>query len=451
MADITWLEYLLLPLYLFFLYKLAFKFRDKYYPQGHPYRYYFTAGLNVKVAGALFIALVYGYYYGGGDSFNFFFHSRIINSTFFDHPDTWYRLITHTVDENNQSDMVNASQLYWYYDTASYSTSVLGALIGFFCFTKYLLITVIIAFLSFIGVWLLFVTFANQYPGIIKYIAIAVLFMPGPVVWGSGFFKDSFCLFAIGCLVYCFYSLFQKKQFSLGLAFLFIISLALLFFIKIYILAMLLPALALRTLLNYKKTTKGSVGNTIIFFSILILLILSAGIIIKKATQAFGEVDTDLVLKTMQMQRLYLLHQSIITNGSAYDLGDFDPSFAGIAKMAVPSINVTLFRPYIWESHSLLQMLNALESGGVLLLTLYLVFRRNVFRTIKTIYHDPNLIMCLIFSLVFAFVVGLTSANFGSLSRYKIPCTPFFMLFLMILIYDNKSRDVTSNLKKLAI
>jgi len=72
---------------------------------------------------------------------------------------------------------------------------------------------------------------------------------------------------------------------------------------------------------------------------------------------------------------------------------------------------------------------------------LYLIFKRNLIKTVKKIYHDPNLIMCILFTIVFAFFVGVSSYNFGTLSRYKIPCTPFYMLFLMILISKKNEPD----------
>ena len=47
---------------------------------------------------------------------------------------------------------------------------------------------------------------------------------------------------------------------------------------------------------------------------------------------------------------------------------------------------------------------------------------------------DPNLVFCLVFSIIFAFAVGISSYNFGALSRYKIPCLPFYATFCDIII-----------------
>ena len=55
------------------------------------------------------------------------------------------------------------------------------------------------------------------------------------------------------------------------------------------------------------------------------------------------------------------------------------------------------------------------------------------------------LVFALIFSLFFAFSVGISTSNFGSLVRYRIPVLPFYVGSLFILEYyrkqDLKSRE----------
>lgn len=448
-SEITAFDYILLPLYLWIVYKIAYYYRDKYYPEDHQYRPYFIPGLTAKIVGSIFIGMVYNYYYGGGDTFNYFYHTQVINSTFTESPAAWLRLITHHADESNMIDIQALSKLYWYDETPTYTTSCLGAFIGLFCFTKYLVINVIIAGITFIGSWLMFITFAQQYRHLIKYIAIAVLFMPGPLVWGSGLFKDSFCMFAIGCLIYTTYMLLEKGKFKILLILLLLISIALLVQIKTYIMVALFPFLMLKTVLAYKKRAAANPAIRIAFSIGLVAFILMSAVMLRQAVIYFTGFSLDNVLDTVKHQQMYLLEISIQENGSAYDLGEFDPTVPGMVKMIVPAINVALFRPYLWESRSIIQLFNAMESTGVLLLTLYLLFKRNIFKTIKNIYTDPNLILCLSFTLLFAFFVGVSSYNFGTLSRYKIPCTPFYMLFLMILIFkDTSGEEVSKNTER---
>jgi len=437
MGKITAIDYVLLPFYLWFIYAIAIYYRNKLYPENHPYRVYFIPGLTAKICGAIFIGLVYNYHYSGGDTFNFFYHSQVINSTFFEAPDTWFRLITHSADHNNAVDQVAISSMYWYDDSSAYPVCCLGALIGMFCFTTYLCINAIVACITFIGMWLMFITFAEQYPKLLKPVAIAILFLPGPIVWGSGLFKDSFCMFAIGCLIYTAYILLEQRKFKPGLVVLSIISLALIAIIKAYILAAFIPVLVFKIILVYKKKADLYPQKRVAFYFTLALVVCCAIIVARRLAFYFTEATIAEMLETIKRQKDYLLKVSIETQGSAYDLGDFDPNFGSMLTKFWPAVNVALFRPYLWEVSNVMQLFDALQSAAFALLTIYLVFKRNIFKTIKMIYQDPNMILCLFFTLMLAFLVGLSTYNFGSLSRYKIPCTPFYALFLLLLLFKD--------------
>ena len=52
--------------------------------------------------------------------------------------------------------------------------------------------------------------------------------------------------------------------------------------------------------------------------------------------------------------------------------------------------------------------------------------RSQVFRYLL----KPPVFFCLTFALIFAFGVGVSTLNFGTLSRYKIPVLPYYILTL---------------------
>jgi len=82
-------------------------------------------------------------------------------------------------------------------------------------------------------------------------------------------------------------------------------------------------------------------------------------------------------------------------------------------------------------------VLSALESLVFLLLTLHVVFRSGL--GIFYYLQKPEVILCLGFSVVFAFAVGVSTFNFGTLSRYKIPLLPFYAMGLGFLYHYLKS------------
>ena len=99
------------------------------------------------------------------------------------------------------------------------------------------------------------------------------------------------------------------------------------------------------------------------------------------------------------------------------------------------AVNVTLFRPYIWEARKVITVLSSLEAMAFLLLTLKILIYVGPIKAWAAIRKDPNIQFCLIFTIIFAFAVGISSFNFGALSRYRIPCLPFYALALILIFY----------------
>jgi hypothetical protein len=433
MDNITLADYLLLPFYLLVIYKIAYAIRNKYYPEGHAWRPYFIPGLTVKILGAIFVGFIYEYYYQGGDTLWMFFHTKLIHATLNSHDGTWLRLITHSADTNHISDARALYEMFWYDDPPTYTVACIGAIIGVFCFGKYLVISVILASVAFTGCWALFKTFAIQYPRLTKPVAIAALFMPSTIFWGSGFLKDTVCLSVVGWLVYCFFMLFEKKKIRIRYVLIIALGIFLLVLIKPYILFAFLPILVFKTLLVFKNSFKKRLARVIVsvvYFALFVWALIYA---YSQIGDVFTKYSAENIATTVKMSNSYLLKQSEKVDGAGYDLGEFEPSVKGISSKIIPAINVSLFRPYIWEAKKPLTLLAALESLFFILFTLRILLTNNPWTLIKRTGSDPNLLFCLLFTLVFAFFTGITSANFGALSRYKIPLIPFFMLFLVIL------------------
>lgn len=77
-------------------------------------------------------------------------------------------------------------------------------------------------------------------------------------------------------------------------------------------------------------------------------------------------------------------------------------------------------------------VLSAVESFMALVITLYLIIRIRL-RVFK--YMTRDVVFCLAFALIFAFGVGVSTYNFGTLARYKIPLLPFYMTALGLIYH----------------
>ena len=437
MQYLTIWDLILTPIYLIVLIAIARRQREKLYPEGHPLRQYFLPGLYVKLGGAIFIGLIYQFYYGGGDTFHFFYHSKVINSSLDDSLSTWAKLLTRQPVEGNPEIYPFVSVMEWYKDPSSYTVAAFGALFGLLNGTSYIPIALLFAYFSFTGVWAMYRTFVNIYPTLHKYLAIAFLFIPSTFVWGSGVFKDTICMFGLGWMTYAVFRIFINRDFSIRNILMLVLSFYLIAVVKVYILLAFLPALSLWLLLTYSHKIPSAAARWVV--SLLFIGIAFVGFLFFSQIFAkeLGRYSLEHVANTAAATRGWISYVSETQEGSSYDLGEFEPTMAGMLSKFPQAVVVTLFRPFPWEAAKVIIALSALEALVFLYFTLRVVVTKS--KNLKAVFKDPNLIFFLVFSLIFAFAVGISSYNFGTLSRYKIPCLPFYSAFLVILWKYNES------------
>ena len=376
MQYITITDFILLPIYLFIVFIFAAHFRNKYYPKDHPLRRYFMPAFALKIFGAILLGIIYQYYYKGGDSLNYWRQTEIINSSMSDSFLTWLRLITGSA-EIYDVDVYNYTTQFWWYGikTPEYLISVIGALVGLFTMTTYLPTAVIFAAISFIGVWKLYIVFTKLYPRLSKQLAYAFLFIPSVIFWGSGFMKDTITLSCVGWVTHFFYLIFYENKKIVANSIFALFFLYIIYIIKSYIVMAFLPAILLWGvgLLSYKiKDTR-----LILFVRYFLYASAIGGIaLVGGALQGemFGEYNVESVAAKSAVTRDYLFRISNEQDGSGYTLGNFDPTLLGMLQLAPAGINVTLFRPYLWETRKPIVMISALEALIFLIFTIVVIF-----------------------------------------------------------------------------
>ncbi|MEQ8530775.1 MAG: hypothetical protein RIB86_02925, partial [Imperialibacter sp.] len=163
------------PVYLLLLYALAYWIRPKV--TNRDTRKYFIPGLTVKFIGAIALGLVYQFYYNGGDTFNYYYHSKVIWEVFLENPAAGLGLIFKP-DIMSGETAQYIFRMYWYSDSASYLICRIAAFFGLFSFNTYTSIALFFAILSFSGLWALFVHLNKKINGYSRMLALAILFFP---------------------------------------------------------------------------------------------------------------------------------------------------------------------------------------------------------------------------------------------------------------------------------
>lgn len=387
-------------------------------------RGYFFFGFMLKVLGGLGLAMIYLYYYRRGDTFFYFHSAQILNSAISESITDWFKLMG-----GNSRD----PSLYGYISRIGrFSTGPeffmvrITAFLNLFSFGSYLGITIWFATFSFAGSWCMYRVLLRRYPDLKKVLAIAIFMIPSVVFWGSGLLKDSIILGSMGFILYGFELLIRRKW--LGATLILLPAAWLMTHIRAFMLpALLLPVLVV-LLLGYTLLVKNGLLRILATLSGLFAVV--GGLFL--FSQNFTEKLTDFAQEAA-ISANYLYRVSIRGDGSAYYLGKLDGSAESVINLAPAAVWVSLFRPYVWESNNVVMLLTAVESLALLVGFALVLARTRIIGLFSIVARDSFLQYALVFTLFFAFVTGITTFNFGSLARYRIPFLPFFVSALFII------------------
>jgi hypothetical protein len=408
-------------------------------------RRYFFPALTVRIVGALAVGFIYQFYYHGGDTFAYHTHgSRIIWEAFTENPSKGIALLFS--DGTRDESLYHYSSRIWYYkDQQSFFVIRIAAVFDLLTFSSYSGTAVLFALFSFIGAWMFFKTFIKLYPDIHRWIALSILFLPTVVFWGSGIFKDSVTLAALGIGTCMFYQIFIEKKVGIFPIIIIVLSFWIVFSIKKYILLSFLPALLIWWFAKYLSLVRALMLKVMLVPIVSLITLALAYFAILKVAEDDPRYNVSKLAETAKITAYDIRYGwgARMGEGSGYTLGELDGTWQSMLKLAPKAINVSLFRPYLWEVRNPLMLLSAVEGLVLLVITLYVVSRVRL-RFFKYL-QQPDILFCLVFALIFAFAVGVSTYNFGTLSRYKIPMMPFYTLALG-LIYNYWKRD-----KKLAV
>ena len=242
--------------------------------------------------------------------------------------------------------------------------------------------------------------------------------------------KDTVTLFAINYIIYLLYfSVFKKKFKPLSLVLVVLLSF-LIVGLKAYILLAFLPGLFLGLYVMFSQSIRSPLVRYILGPIIFVGLISTSFLGLSLVSEGSEKYEASNL--EWKVKGFHSWHTDV--GGSSYNLGDIEYTASGVARKIPAALNVTFFRPYLWEARNPVVFLGALESLLFLGLFVYILikFRLKFIREIKVY---PLLYGMFIYCLVFGFAVGFTSYNFGALARYKIPILSLFGFILFFLYY----------------
>lgn len=406
------------------------------------YKYYIPA-IMAKFIGGIIFVLIYIYYYHGGDTTSYFYSGVAMKRMFFIDP---VEFIRQTVFGDNSIRALHSytsesfrPYRYMFLDPNTFQVLRISSWLALLTANSYLISTFILVSLSFLGIWMGYRTFVSYYPAIMNHLAIGFLFMPSAIFWGSGILKDTLTFSAVCAWVHAVDEVFFKRRNTVSRLFLMWVSAMVMLKVKSYIFMVMIPATLLWLL--YMRVVK--MKNILIRFVLIPIvaasLIVVSIFILSRMQDILGKFALDEALVNIENVQGDMAHNDSYSDNK-FDVGAFDGTWWGVMKKFPVAVNAVLFRPYLWEARSVVIGLSGLENLFVLGLTIVVLFKAGLRFSWRCITAIPLLLMSMTFALLFAFVVGVTTANFGALVRFKIPMLPFYISSLYIILYLAKER-----------
>jgi hypothetical protein len=411
--------------------------------QRSPEYRYFNLALLAKVFGGLGFAFIYLYYYGGGDTFSYYETTLAFSNMLEQDPATFFDVYFGGATQENKSQFTPDTGIplgYIFLNGNNLMVAKLTLPFLLLGLKSFLLTTILVSVFTFLGLWRLYRMFVHYYPKLKRNLAITVLFMPSVVFWGSSILKDSFTLAAVAYFVTATDGLINARGGKrLPHLLTFLISAFFILNLKPYIFIILIPGTLLwfsyDRLQRIKSRALRYLAAPLLYFTVL------AGSYgtLTSLGDTLGRYSFERIFRLAaviqeDLQREYY-------HGRTFDIGDFEPTASGVlSKFPIATVS-GLYRPFIPEVANAVMLASAIETTFLLVLTLLPFFRNRIRDLIGFLTSQPLLIYCLLFSILFAFMIGLTTPNYGALVRFRIPFLPLFASALVVLVDSAKLRQ----------
>ncbi|MFM2040084.1 MAG: hypothetical protein RLZZ493_673 [Bacteroidota bacterium] len=400
---------------------------------------YYLPHFYWKIFFSTAFGLTYLLYYGGGDTTAYWEGATALNRLFYHSPQAYFTELFSSHDASSSYApsyfsvaSVGRPPMWIYRDPNSWFVSKVASVFSFFTFGSYLSLNLLFGLISSWISWRFFL-FAKQVTEIkTRNVALATLFIPSVGFWCGSLMKDTivYCASLIGTMGFVYISQWKSNKKVVSVLLIICAAYFLLHTRSFVFLALLVGFLAVFIFKKYSGERK--ILNVLGRF---VLVICSLGLLAWyfSNAQQLGDLSPDELLKKAEITQKDFQTNTLYT-GKRYDIGNIDFTVIGLLKSAPAAIATTLFKPFIWEASNPLMLLNGLEN--ILFFVLFIQFVLQFRQRKKLPLTSSNLLVfSLVFVLLMAFFIGITSGLYGVLVRMKTG----MLVFLLLIFFSKKT------------
>lgn len=257
---------------------------------------------------------------------------------------------------------------------------------------------------------------------------VATVLFPSIAFWTSALHKESFCLMGIGLLLAGWRALFKLRIRAIPYI---TLGVVLVLMFRAPALPPILLGLVFHFVIERIQRARGAeativaplylgVGLAFLVLGMLLVTRIAPGL----ALDRLGE-------SVARQQGLWARSD---VGGSGFDVdAPVQQSMAQQLAAAPFGLLNALFRPQLFDVTSASVLVGALEMTAITFLLVRAAWQQGPRKLVARIQASPVLLMCTVVTLVGCAFVGLTTRNFGSMARYRVPFLPFYGVLLAII------------------
>jgi hypothetical protein len=422
-------EYLLSFLYLFLI--LIFIKKSKFFKNTNLKSASLYLLFFIKLIAAYCLFLVYTRYYtdrSTADIFKYFDDSTwLFKNVFSKSPVNYFKIILGIHTDQPYIHYELKQTQYWFkpHETNVFNDNRtvirFNLIIYLISLGYYHIHTLILCFLSFVGLTGIYKTFHKLFPQKTLILILCIYFLPSVLFWGSGILKESILLFSVGIFIYKLSEIVIHQNKSILNYLIITVAFLLLTITKPYVILTLTPSIiALLTYHYFKNIRILTYYIFVHFFCIVIALMIN-----------HYNSNLDVLGNIVYKQHDFLnVARDTHANSTIYveKLSNNIYSFIHFSPLAFVN---GFFRPTILELNSISYLPAILEST-------ILIFGFCLFLFKKKIPLDINQRLIIYFSLFFsmflALLIGLATPVLGAIVRYRVPYLPFLYSAIFLTI-----------------
>jgi hypothetical protein len=277
-----------------------------------------------------------------------------------------------------------------------------------FSFGYYYVNVIFYAFVSLFGPVAFYRVLSDVFPNKKNTILFTTFLVPSFLYWSSGIHKEGFIFIGIGLIIFHIYFGNKENKWGLKRWSGVLLGLFILFLLRNFVLAVILPSLFAWLLANrWPKYGLACFAGVYLFSSI--------------AFFTFRYIDPrlDFPQAVVSKQQAFIK----LVGNSSIPIEELKPTVWSFVSTTPQAISLSSLRPYPNDVKHLLSLAAAVETQLILLLfLLFLFFRRREKTESKNVLY-----FCIFFSMTLLLSIGFSVNNLGAIVRYRSVTLPLLV------------------------